>query len=391
MRTETIEIGIYGLGVALLGLLVWQGFETKKEYGEGWKDGPRTSAEFAALKDKLEAAGDAAQPDEIRLSYSQKWVEWWRLIQTSNWTGKLPPPPPVETTQDNAVTEKPVEVLEPIGDLLEITTMKAGTSDDTQLILIRYKRDVTPPATNGVGASATGGGSFDTMGMGGVSSALGQPYHILAPGDPLWKPFETIVFKGCETTADGSQIVAVFTRPKPGGNDGETVDQTLTVAEFALGNTIADSTKDALGATSVINDKSSDGVKERTWKDPGDRTQRVGDVWMISKVDNSAFESDYDRILTQDFVTSDYVSQRKDEKTGERLRGVSFQRVSDSVARFGVKSGDLLVAVNGQEVTSKANALNVGRKQYDRGVRTFELTFLSNGVKVVRTYTAPEK
>ena len=45
----------------------------------------------------------------------------------------------------------------------------------------------------------------------------------------------------------------------------------------------------------------------------------------------------------------------------------------------------------GLKLARPANALNVGRKQYDRGVRTFELTFQSGGREVVRTYTAPEK
>ena len=396
MRTETIEIGIYALGVGLLGLLVWQGIQTKKESGEGWKEGPRTNADWLALRDKLEADGEKRQPDDMRLSYSEKWLDWGKLIQTSNWTGKLPPPPPVESTATEAVVEKPLEVLDPLGDILQITSIVGGGGDGSTHILVRYKRDVTPPpaeSTTAGGSGATGfnAGGFNAGGFnaggGGVSNALGQPYHILVPGSSLWKPFNSIIFKGI-TVASG-EVVAVFSRPKPGGADGETIDQTLGTDEFGLGDTISDSTKAVLGATSAISSASSSGVKERTWQSPGDRTQRVGDVWMISERDNGAFESDYDRILTEDFVTSDYSSRRKDPKSGKSLQGVSFDRVSDSVSRFGVRSGDVLIKVNGEGVTSKANAMNVGRRQYDRGVRTFELTFISNGVEVVRTYTAP--
>lgn len=393
MRTETIEFGIYGVAVALLGLLVWKGWETKNDLGEGWKYGPKDKKEFTKLRDDLEAAGNEEQPDEKRLSYSSGWIDWWKTVQTANWTGKLPPPPPVTVDPTTEVEEKVEEVLEPLGDLMEVTAIMAGNGDDATRIVIRYKRDVTPPASApalGSGTSTNGTGAMPSdFTNSAVSDATGQPFHTLIPGDRLWKPLNSIQFKGVDLFK--VPLTAIFTRPKANGKDGETVDQELALAQLGLGDAIDDETKSELGASSSVSSSKSDGIKERKWQSPGERTTRVGDVWMISERDSGAFETDYDRILTEDFVTNDYISRKADKKTGERIRGVSFTRVSDSVRRFGVQSGDVLIAVNGQSVTSKANAMNVGRKQYDRGVRTFELEFLSGGRKVTRTYTAPQK
>lgn len=395
MRTETIEIGIYGVAVALLGVLVWQGWNVKKELGQEWKYGPRTKKAFVKLIKKLEKSGNEQEEKQESLSYSSKWLEWWRTIQTANWTGKLPPPPKVEADATaNVVEEKPVPVLEPLEELFEIITIMGGPGDDATRILIRYKRDVTPPASATASASPSAGPADTSAGTalpgaGGISDAGGMPYHSLVPGDRLWPSLNSITFKMVDLSK--LPVAAVFTRPKPDGKDGELVEQEMAIGQLGLGDAIDEETKKGLGATSVASKRSSKfGVKEREWKDPGKRTQRVGDVWMISQRDNDAIENDFDRILTEDFITRDYVSRSRDKK-GKRMRGVSFSQVSDSVARFGVQAGDVLIKVNGQGVTSKANAMNVGKKQYQRGVRTFELTFQSGGREVVRTYSVPQK
>lgn len=401
MRTETIEFGIYGVAVALVGVLGWQAWVVKKELGPEWKHGPRTRTAFQKLCKDLEKKGNEDKGDEKHLSYSSKWLDWWRTIQLSNWTGKLPPKEVVDNgPAEEVVEKKKVEVLEPLEDLIEIITIMGGPGSDATRILVRYKRDVTPPSgastalpPGGGPADVTGGGAVPFPSSGGMSSGIsdsgGMPYHSLVPGERLWPQLDSIQFKHINLSK--VPVAVVFTRPKPNGEEGETVDQEMVIGQLGLGDAIDEKTKTGLGATSSVSkSKRKGGVRERDWKDPGKRTLRVGDTWMISERDNNAIQNDFDRILTEDFITRDYVSRSRNKK-GERLRGVSFSQVSDSVARFGVVAGDVLIKVNGEGVKSKANAMNVGKKQYQRGVRTFELTFLSGGREVVRTYTAPQK
>jgi hypothetical protein len=47
--------------------------------------------------------------------------------------------------------------------------------------------------------------------------------------------------------------------------------------------------------------------------------------------------------------------------------------------------------VNGRSVTSKGQAVNMVKKAYKRGVRTFTTKWLSNGQEVERVYQAPNK
>jgi hypothetical protein len=79
-------------------------------------------------------------------------------------------------------------------------------------------------------------------------------------------------------------------------------------------------------------------------------------------------------------------------RTGSGQRGLQVMNVSTEIQqRFGVQQGELILAVNGTPVTTKAQAVNTGKKMYNRGVRRFVVTFLSNGREIERTYQAPDK
>jgi hypothetical protein len=59
--------------------------------------------------------------------------------------------------------------------------------------------------------------------------------------------------------------------------------------------------------------------------------------------------------------------------------------------RFGVQQNDLILSINGTPVSTKADAIHVGKKLYNRGVRTFVVKMLSDGREVERTYQAPDR
>ena len=395
MRTETLEIGCYALAVGLLGLLFWEGYNNKNT---PWQHGPKNKKAWLELRDKLRKQADAIQPDREQWSYTQQHKEWWATIKSANLIGKKPEKKEEDegkTGPEEKVTEAP-KVVEPIGDILELTTVLAG--DGVARIKVRYKRGVESPeaAPSAVPMDVTAGGAV-------ASSSVGQPFHDLQAGEALYKPFDYIKFKGI----DFVDAAAVFVQPNPNykGKEGEekdengekkTVEQKLHLFEVGLSEEFVEGgTAKAIGAQQRASTKSS--KRERKWKNPGDKSAEVEpNVWMISQKDSANIERDYNRLLTEDFQTDDYVGRPlrvggKRGKKGERIRGVSFKRVSQNAARFGIKSGDVLIKVNGEKVTSRANAIKVGKAQHQRGIRTFELTFWSSGREVVRTYRAPDK
>lgn len=114
-------------------------------------------------------------------------------------------------------------------------------------------------------------------------------------------------------------------------------------------------------------------------------TSRVGQKWQVSRKDEQRFRENPDQLLEQ-FSVETYVG-----RSGS-IRGVSFRSVEPQLAqRFGVSAGEVLIEVNGRTVESKAQALQFGKSDYNRGVRTFTTKWLSNGQIVERVYQAPDR
>ena len=93
-----------------------------------------------------------------------------------------------------------------------------------------------------------------------------------------------------------------------------------------------------------------------------------------------------ERVFHEDVGLRSYSSARGN------VRGVQVTRISPELQRFGVQSGDVLLELNGKPVRSKAEALAVGRKQYQAGVRVFRAKVLNRyGRQEERTYYAPNQ
>jgi C-terminal processing protease CtpA/Prc len=79
-------------------------------------------------------------------------------------------------------------------------------------------------------------------------------------------------------------------------------------------------------------------------------------------------------------------------RTGSGLRGLRVVNVAPEIsARYGLQSNDLILSVNGEPVSTKADAIAVGKRQYNRGVRTFVVRLLSDGREVERVVEAPNR
>jgi len=104
--------------------------------------------------------------------------------------------------------------------------------------------------------------------------------------------------------------------------------------------------------------------------------------WAISREDDAYLREHIERVL-EDIGLEPF--------RGSKYRGLRLTRVPDRLRRFGIVAGDVILAVNAVPVDTRAEAIRVGRKQHDRGVRTFRVELLSHGRLEQRTFLAPDE
>jgi hypothetical protein len=376
MRTETIGIALYLLSAGMVGLI---GLEVKKAWGGAkWVPVPR-KGEFQALSKKLEKEGNSKQPDRASWRYGGKGIqEWWRLIETSNWVGKVPI---VKTEKSPVVQEKPKPKvsLKPLNEILKLKLVFGRPKESAFVTVLYLDPNVQAPKSE---YSAVA----DPMGGGGVTPEGSLAvFQDLRMGDHLYPQYEDIQLVGL--TPDGRG--AIFSRTSAEGESKRILEE-IRLGEFEMSG---DSFGEIDGQGKPSGTTKNAGRK-RKWRDPGALTKKMGErLWMVSQKDHKDLSGGYDKLMKKMSV-EDYVGYLADPKASgkrKKVTGVSIRRVPDEAKRFGVRRGDVLIAVNGTPVKSKASAIRLGKEQYNRGVRTFELTFLSQGRKEVRTYQVPDK
>ncbi len=376
MRTETIGLALYLLSAGVVALI---GLEVKKAWGGAkWVPVPR-SGSYQALSRKLEKKGNAKQPDQLSWRYGGKgYQDWWRQIETTNWVGKVPV---VKTETPEEVKEKPKPKisLKPLSEIIKLKLVFGRPKDSAFVTVLYVDPNVQAPKSEFAAVADPMGGN---VGAPGGSLAVFQDLRM---GDHLYPNYEDIQL--VDLTPDGRG--AIFSRTSAEG-DGKRTREEIRLDEFEMSG---DSFGDIEGQSKSPGTKKGVG-KKRKWRDPGALTKKMGEkLWMVSKKDNQELSSSYDKFMKKMSV-EDYVGYLADPKASGKRRkitGVTIRRVPPEAKRFGVRRGDVLIAVNGTPVKGRASAISLGKEQYRRGVRTFELTFLSQGKKEVRTYQVHDK
>jgi len=120
-----------------------------------------------------------------------------------------------------------------------------------------------------------------------------------------------------------------------------------------------------------------------TWLDT-EETTKVGKVTNIGRKDEKLFREGADDLLSNVNVDP-YVGR-------SGTRGLRVLNVDPQLAsRFGVAPGEVLLSVNNRPVSTKAQAMQFGKGEYQKGVRTFVTKWLANGQEVERIYQAPDR
>jgi hypothetical protein len=200
----------------------------------------------------------------------------------------------------------------------------------------------------------------------------------------LWPEFSHIRLVRVADDARSAWFVRDLPPPKAGDPVPEIKEEQLFKTSQNLSQDVARVLAEMQGrAADPSGDNQTQAQSDSKWVEV-DETMRDGNTFHIGRNDERRFQANDDFF---DRLDVDVYVSRSSTTRGLIVRNVD----SKLAARFGIQAGEVLLEVNGQAVESKAKALQVGKKQYKRGVRSFVTKWLSNGSIVERTYQAPDK
>ncbi|PIE24371.1 MAG: hypothetical protein CSA62_03560 [Planctomycetota bacterium] len=382
MRTESLALVIYALAAAVVALAVLEG----RKYGRlDWINAPQTTREYQSLNKELAKKGSSKQGTDRVWQYTKPAFDrWWKKVEDANWVGREPV---VEEMREPEKVEKaePKPVAKPLEEIFSISVMLAG---DSGRLKIHYKdSSVRPPQP-----PVTGDSLAQPMPM---QQSPGDPmnqgtgiYQDLIQGDLLYEPFDSIRFEGF--SKDG--LAAFFSRSVPGEEERRT--DRMQIAEFNIDNDVFASVAGREDPYTAKLGKLRAQREKIAYRDPGPKSKQdaKSGVFFISTPDSERFRKEPNRIINEDLTAVDWEPSATVRKATGIRGGVQIKSVSPQMKNLGVQSGEILIKVNGQAVHSRASAIKVGRRQYQAGTRTFNLTFLDKTAReVVRTYRAPDK
>lgn len=403
-------------------------------------------------KDRL-TKGRAQGPTSESWNYGGPNAAWWAGFAKANLIGKLPPPPPDVAKGPNGGSDQP-EVpkqapLRPLAEVIELVSLvydgKSDGKGGTSHVILRFKPDVlveppewwvrentvaagsgpnrlmdsvrnpgpvrpNTPAATAPGTPRPTGSPTPTqpvrpggaLPVGNNSSEKVQRVWVQDDGDPRRSSFLWTV-----KSTDGREVgkvrlvrvaadaqSAFFVRELPPAKAGEPPqlqpeEELIKTSMNIPQEVLAEMRRLQGGSGRTAQGGQGSGpapaAANGQWIDQP-MTSRVGNQFNIGRDDERQFRERSDELFERLDVDT-YVS-----KTSS-MRGVYVRNVEPELAtKFGVATGDVLLEVNGRKVESKAQAIQAGKGDYNRGVRTFTTKWLTSSGQVVdRTYQAPDR
>ncbi|GAB4140900.1 MAG: hypothetical protein Fur0037_07580 [Planctomycetota bacterium] len=412
---------LYAVSAGLLGEAGYLFYQTAPRLGapparQFWEKGQKEAVDLIK-RGKGRGQGPA--------NWSYVDQKWWAAFKDVNLTGKLPPPPPEQKDPSEQQAE-PEIVQTPLEEIIELVELwydgkSRGTAGTTHVV-VRYKPEaqVEPPPEElrrrqAEQASLPGGGTrLDIVARQGGArpaganpsrsggaepgpstpppvSSLGEEWtQYLKPGDALWGRYSNIKLVRVSDDAE----IAFFTRELPGRGPGGAEgpppkEEKLYKLGVGVSNAVMDAIRTASGSRipkpSTGLEKEEQGVR---WIETAE-TIRRNNTWYIGTNDADRMQGGRgeDEFLAGVGLDS-YVS-----RYDSSVRGVRIVNVDPQLAgKYGVSPGEVILSVNDTPVKTKSEAVNVGKKMYERGTRTFVVKFLTTTGQIVeRTYEVPNR
>ena len=387
MNRLPINLLLYVAILALLGGSGWHFYQAavveRKSQEARQLDRDRNLETFQRLIARgAEGAGEIA----VGPNYAER-PELWNALRDANFTGKEPPPPP-EAEDPGAADAEPVAVPQtPLEDIFVLAAVVEGA--DASRIVIRYKPEANiepppeaiPPAwSSGMDVAAAqpqGRPAMPTF----PNDPLGVVHH-LALEETLWPPYAHVrlVRVAGET--------AVFVREDPKVPKEEWQEETIYPEVLSLPQSVLKrlaETGISVAPNEIAAQPESAPPQSSGWQ-PVEHTSEIDGRIHIGTRDREVFRRDPNRIFNQDIGTESWRS------ANGQLRGVRITKLAPGYDSYGLEEGSIIIALNGQPVTSKEQAYKLGKAEYRRGVRSFVIEFLTPlGGRTSRTYVAPDE
>lgn len=207
----------------------------------------------------------------------------------------------------------------------------------------------------------------------------------------LWPPFQDVRLVRVATDARSAYFVRAGIGKPAEGQDPATTPAPVEEEVFKTSFEISDDVMKAVtelqraDGKRVVESQAPATNPNGGWRDV-EETTLVGNKVIVSRKDQQMMQQAPETFLDRVNVDA-YVS-----RTGSGLRGLRVLNVAPEIStRYGIQSNDLILSVNGEPVSTKADAIAVGKRQYGRGVRTFIVRMISDGREIERVIEAPDR
>lgn len=319
---------------------------------------------------------------------SGKWdyrdTPFWTGFTEANFTGKVKVVAKAKNPDDEQPKKAAPGMIQ-LSDILHVIAISHGNGisgavvNYTANVEVPTKYQISP--SNSVLGSIPRGRQRKVKEQIPVRQTASSPPHHLRIGDPLWPPYEHVALHAIFTDAS-----AVEFELRLEGKDN--VVQELRKNVLGLPEDVLDVFDKSAGkaaaklAKSGSKPASKDSSAGYNWVDqPSTFVDRRGNV-NISNKDSKWLGRSGGQIFNEDVHMRDYSSG-----TGNRkVRGIQLRKLSARVRKFGAQEGDVVLSINNEPVKGMAQAKRLGRRLYNRGVRSFRIEVLRRGERQILRY-----
>lgn len=346
----------------------------------------------------------------------------WNAFEKANFHGYEEPekPDPAEQQPSETVTQRPKQP--PVEDLLTVVFAVSG-NEDSSILTIRYKPEanIEPPEGYAAGLAALSGpgrtgGPRDSVGSRSTSRSLnqgrnnsrsrnanrpttprprpntfpnsgaatGEYYDLLRIGDSLWEPHQDVTLIAIDREGnatfqrDGEDYTEEEKAPQKIYREVAGLSQAI-LKRLAEGGFVSTNTPQQVSTASQAQIQQDTGWVETEQTQIFEANGRK----RVNLARNDPVLQDARRMFNEEIGA-------KTISTPGGTKGVQITRLPSNASQYGVQTGDIVLSINGESVSSRTEAVKVSRAQYDRGRRTFEVEFLRDGRRVTQSFVAPE-
>ncbi|MEO6594329.1 MAG: hypothetical protein ABIP94_06215 [Planctomycetota bacterium] len=418
-----IPLLLYLAAAGLFGLAGWTFYETLPL----WKESVRQAATRKGQDDASERIqrGKGQGPVLADWQYTPEMLPWWERFKDVNLIGKLPPAP-VEEASGKEAPPPPPPPVRPLEEIIELVSIvydgQALGRGGNSYVIVRYKdveveppewyvRENQPASAAGTTNTGTARDSVPLPGKAGPARAQrpppGRPITPMSSmpastqnreiqqkvwaqgdGDPrqssfLWPKFSDIRLVRVASDAQSAFFIRTPHPPAAGVAPTEPKEEELLKTAMNLSQDVLHELRRLQGRGGEPVARGPDtSPAANAWREV-EETTRFGNEIHLGRKDEARFrDEDIEKQVNLDTWQS-----RESNLTGLIVRNIDPQLK----AKLGIAEGEVLLEVNGKAVTSKAQAMQFGKADYKRGVRSFATKWLANGQIVERVYQAPNK